>query len=182
MKKLLAVIMAVFAAATCMAQDVIIKRNGDEIKSKVLELTPGEVRYKRYDNPEGPVYTIFKNEVFMIRYENGIKEVINEQAINKEAMPQDVSRLGEQAPYQIRLNGPRLGLTVVGPGELADKLDERGVAQVISQFGWQFETRIFTTERGTSGLIELVPLVGGLEQGTFLPSISGIVGLRNGSG
>lgn len=82
----------------------------------------------------------------------------------------------------LKLSGPRFGITYIG-GDLADDLDEEfGAAPIITQFGWQFETRLFTTDMGLSGLTEFVPLVGGLEQGLFLPSFSFLVGLRTASG
>jgi len=80
------------------------------------------------------------------------------------------------------LSGPRFGITYV-TADLARRLDEEfDASPVITQFGWQFETRLFATDTGLSGLTELVPLIGGLEQGLFLPSLSFLVGLRTASG
>jgi hypothetical protein len=59
------------------AQDVIIKKNGEEINSKVLEISSSEIKYKRADYMDGPTYTIFRTEVFMIKYANGKKEMIS---------------------------------------------------------------------------------------------------------
>lgn len=59
------------------AQDMIIKRNGDEIKSQVEEISDKEIKYKKFDNLEGPSYSISKSEVFIIKYSNGTKEVIS---------------------------------------------------------------------------------------------------------
>jgi hypothetical protein len=82
----------------------------------------------------------------------------------------------------LALSGPRFGVTYVTAG-LARRLDEEfDAAPVITQFGWQFETRLFATDAGLSGLTELVPLLGGLEQGLFLPSLSFLVGLRTPTG
>jgi hypothetical protein len=58
----------------------------------------------------------------------------------------------------------------------------RKVNPVISQFGWQFESRIFTLKDGSTGLVEFVPMIGGLEQGLFLPSATGILGYRTAHG
>lgn len=83
----------------------------------------------------------------------------------------------------VSLSGPRIGATLI-TGAMADRLDRdfEGAGPVISQFGWQFETRMFTTESGLSGLAEWVPLVGGMEQGLLLPSLSFLVGLRGPTG
>jgi len=59
------------------AQDIIILKNGDEIKSKVMEVTPDIVKYKKWDNQDGPLYSSGKSEVFMIKYSNGMKDVFN---------------------------------------------------------------------------------------------------------
>ncbi|MBY0424793.1 MAG: hypothetical protein K2Q22_04070, partial [Cytophagales bacterium] len=52
---------------------------GDEIKTKVEEITTNEIKYKKFDNLEGPTYSIQKSEVFIIKYANGTKDVINQE-------------------------------------------------------------------------------------------------------
>jgi hypothetical protein len=179
------------------AQDIITKKNGQEVQAKVLELTPDLVIYKRTDNPDGPTVSVYKQEVFMIKYANGVKDIITPQAqpqpkpmpvapplIQQEVKVAAPPQPEEPAPYQMKLNGPRFGVTYITKGELTRRLKEEFDASspVISQFGWQFETQIFNIEGGTSGLVEFIPLVGGLDQGAFLPSASLLFGLRGGSG
>lgn len=85
-------------------------------------------------------------------------------------------------PGYTNLIGPRLGVTLV-TGESADKLKEKfDAGPFITQFGWQWETRFFTVEGGMTGVTELVLLVGGMEQGIFLPSLSMLVGIRSPQG
>ena len=81
-----------------------------------------------------------------------------------------------------KLSGPRFGLTVITGSNAERVREELGIHPVVSQFGWQFETEMFRTEQGLSAVSELVALAGGLEQGHFLPSLSGIVGLRTSTG
>lgn len=57
------------------AQDLIVKKNGDEIQAKVLTVSDSEVGYKKWSNPDGPTYTLSRREVFMIKYVNGDKDV-----------------------------------------------------------------------------------------------------------
>ncbi len=57
------------------AQDVILRKNGDEISAKITEITLEEVKYKKFSNPSGPVYTEPLSELFMIKYENGDKDL-----------------------------------------------------------------------------------------------------------
>lgn len=80
----------------------------------------------------------------------------------------------------LRRSGPRFGVTWLG-GSLVDTLKARhdiDVAPVITQFGWQFERQFASLENGPVALNEWVFLVGGLDQGVFLPSLTWLVGIR----
>lgn len=59
------------------AQDIIILKNGEELESKVSEILQTSVKYKKFDNLSGPLYTVQKSEVFMIKFENGTREVFS---------------------------------------------------------------------------------------------------------
>lgn len=58
------------------AQDIITLKSGDEIKARVEEISSTEVRYKRFENLQGPTIIVAKSDVFFINYENGTREVI----------------------------------------------------------------------------------------------------------
>ena len=75
------------------------------------------------------------------------------------------------------LSGPRIGVTGITTGQATRELG----TNFIGQYGWQLETR-FSNGDGFSGLAEFVFLVGGTEQGYFLPSLSSLVGYRNANG
>lgn len=60
------------------AQDIITKKDGTDISARVLEITISEVKYKKFDNLSGPIFTMLKSDVLMIRYENGTNDVFNE--------------------------------------------------------------------------------------------------------
>ena len=81
------------------------------------------------------------------------------------------------------LSGPRFGMTVLSDGIVRKLSDENfiTVAPVVSQFGWQFEKQ-WATGGGPAAVTEWVVLLGGLEQGVVLPSISWLAGLRTASG
>jgi hypothetical protein len=97
------------------------------------------------------------------------------------ALTQD-SRIPPAMDYA-DLAGPRLGITILAP-ELVDTLKGRGidVGPVISQFGWQFERIFYRSETGFSVMAEWVLLIGGLDQGVFLPSTSWLMGVRTKNG
>ena len=205
---LLFAVLAVLSGAAH-AQDTLVQRNGEELAVKVLEITPAEVKYRRTDNPEGPVISAWRSDVFMVRYANGTKEVFNSvpaytaartpapataagapaTAAGAPATAAGVPTVSNRDPNDaildepIHLDGPRIGFTILSAG-VVDKARENGldINPFLTQFGWQFESRLFRLPNGISGLVELVPLIGGLEQGQFLPSISGLLGMRGAKG
>jgi hypothetical protein len=83
----------------------------------------------------------------------------------------------------VNLSGPRFGMTALGPG-VVEELKKRSitVGSNVSQFGWQFEKQFYAKGSGLAAVNEWVVLVGGLEQGVVLPSLSWIVGLRTREG
>ena len=97
-----------------------------------------------------------------------------------------------------KLVGPKLGITFVQSGALAsilrkdvsmfsDEVRQEWTGStgkygaVMSQYGWQWETR-FADGGNVTGIVEWIALVGGMEKGMFLPSVSSMVGLRNSKG
>ena len=98
-----------------------------------------------------------------------------------------------------KLSGPRIGFTFIGAGPVADfintkdldALSEEGSdgsphvfgeegSAFLTQYGWQWETR-FADGYDVTGLVEWIVLVGGMEKGLFLPSVSSLVGIRTSS-
>lgn len=75
--KFLSVVVFAMFSFIAHAQDVIVKKDGNTITSKVTEITSSEIKYKKFSNQNGPTYTINRNEVSYINYENGEKETIN---------------------------------------------------------------------------------------------------------
>lgn len=55
------------------SQDLIIKKDNEVIKAKILEVGTTEIKYKLFDSPDGPTFTINKREVksMKIHSENG---------------------------------------------------------------------------------------------------------------
>ena len=72
--------MTVLMAVTAMSQDVIILKNGDEINGKVTKVSSTEIEYKLASNPDGPTYTKPLSDIFMVKYENGQKDVFGTAA------------------------------------------------------------------------------------------------------
>ncbi len=76
MKRLFLVLMSMASVASTFAQDVITKRDGEEIQCKILEVSTNKVKYKKWKNEDGPTFVEKKSDVIMLKYENGTKEVM----------------------------------------------------------------------------------------------------------
>jgi len=88
-------------------------------------------------------------------------------------------------PYALRLraDGPRMGVTYA-TGYLSDVLQKPlnkggydGVPYMF-QFGYQFEKQ-YLNEGNFQALFEFIPMITGLDQGQFIPSITFLNGIRN---
>jgi len=89
-KTLLSFSLLALVSAQCLAQDIITKKNGEGVKAKVTEITPTEIKYKRFENLEGPTYTLAKADVLLVKYENNTEEVFtgNESFIQGKTQPE----------------------------------------------------------------------------------------------
>lgn len=74
LKKILLFLVSTILYQLSIAQDIIIKQNGNEIKAKVLEINDNYIKYKKFEYQDGPVRNINVSDVFMIIYENGKRE------------------------------------------------------------------------------------------------------------
>lgn len=77
MKSILITLSFVFVALNSFSQDVMVKQDGSKLEVKVLEITPENIKYKKWSNQAGPDYIINRSDVLVILYKNGETEVIN---------------------------------------------------------------------------------------------------------
>jgi len=56
---------------TCIAQDIVVTKDARRINAKVTEVNVDNIRYKNFDNQDGPVYTLLKSDIASIIYQNG---------------------------------------------------------------------------------------------------------------
>ncbi len=74
------------------AQDVIVKLDATEIPAKVLVVGVDEISYKKWNFQDGPTYQIKKQDVFYIKYSNGMKDVFTtlspDSTLGKSDVPQ----------------------------------------------------------------------------------------------
>lgn len=81
MKTILTITLLLLTALNLHAQDIIVKNNGEEIQAKVLNINETQINYIKWNNQNGPTYTIAKSDVFMIKYENGEKDVFGQTTV-----------------------------------------------------------------------------------------------------
>ena len=75
MNKLFILLLFLAGFLPVFSQDEITFRTGETLKAKILEIGLEEIIYKKTENLSGPSYTVKKDIVFMIKYENGTKDV-----------------------------------------------------------------------------------------------------------
>ena len=57
------------------SQDIITTKSGEDIKAKILEVNTSEIKYKKSENIDGPIFSVLKSDVLILRYENGTKDI-----------------------------------------------------------------------------------------------------------
>jgi len=78
-KIILSLFTTVLSFTFCYSQDAITKKSGEDIQAKILEVGQTEIKYKKFDNLEGPTFTMPKSDILLVRYENGTKDIFNEE-------------------------------------------------------------------------------------------------------
>lgn len=66
---------SIFSLPKDSACDMVIFNDGNEVSVKVLEISSIEVKYKKCEFADGPLYVANKTDIFMIKYANGLKDV-----------------------------------------------------------------------------------------------------------
>lgn len=66
------------------AQDVILKKDGSKISAKVIEITSTTIKYRNWDQPDGPIRNISITQVDEIIYDNGTWEKFDKPREYKE--------------------------------------------------------------------------------------------------
>tara|TARA_A100001391_G_scaffold6703_1_gene4312 strand:- start:662 stop:1237 length:576 start_codon:yes stop_codon:yes gene_type:complete len=143
-------------------QDVIIKTNKDSISSKILEVGVDEIKYKSYDNLEGPIFIIPKKNVSKLIFENGsilkIEDFDNvEMSIEetKELIVEYINKYGfvwqKENPYNAQFENNLLRLT-----ELNRRTGEQYPYSKVYDFTENCEFHALSL-RGADGYINVFP-------------------------
>lgn len=112
-----------FIAIYGFSQDIMILKSGEEIQSKVEEIGTDIVKYHKFENLTGPMYTIEKSKIFMIKYQNGTKELFDTQPIQpvqQATTPQTTAPEQTGVPTAQNLKYKKGGLIVINDKTLRD--------------------------------------------------------------
>jgi hypothetical protein len=90
MKKRFAFIICMIwmAAIKVFAQDTLITEIGKHIAVTISEISPTEIKYKHYDDMDGPQRIIRTERVMAIKYVNGTIDSLDDMDVNTETMAQ----------------------------------------------------------------------------------------------
>jgi hypothetical protein len=84
-----------------------------------------------------------------------------------------------QSRDAVNRSGPRFGAVWVSDGIIREAASKNVVIRpVLSVFGWQSEVPLANNPGGPQPVSDIIVVGAGLDQGTFIPSASWIVGVR----
>jgi len=82
MKKIVFLIALFAFGYPVIAQDVIIRKTGEEKKVIVKKVGEVTIEYVRFDNQNGPIYEVSKVDVSKIKYQNGTEDIFQQDQNN----------------------------------------------------------------------------------------------------
>ena len=107
------------------AQDIIVLKSGEEFKAIVQEVELSTIKYKKFENTNGPTYTLLKSDIFMIKYQNGEKDVfstITEKTQKEEDIPNQQNDIREPILLRSDKNNIYVGSTKLSSNDVRNTL------------------------------------------------------------
>lgn len=99
-------IIAIFVANSAVAQDLLVKRTGEQMKVKVLKITKKKVEFVRHGT-ELPVYTLPVSDIDYIQYPMGDRDTFNKAESPKaKPTPQESTPANSTEADRKRWHGP----------------------------------------------------------------------------
>lgn len=84
-----------------LAQDTIMKMDRSQLIVKIIEVEQHQIKYKRWNYVDGPLYSINKSEIFMIIYKNGEREIMPPTELPVTKTSVDKSDFTKQLSYEL---------------------------------------------------------------------------------
>ena len=156
-------ILIIAVCSTAFAQDKIYKKNGDVVEVKIKSVGIKTLTYVRFDNQSGPEYTIIKNEIDKIVYQNGSEEEFgrgrapraSRHAKDEAAEPEEKIKYKHNvlaiAPLQFSENGLGFGLSY------EHALDKKGIIAFYLPAAITFDLNNGTYLNQTTGNYQNIP-------------------------
>jgi len=72
--KLFYILLLTFIYTFSFSQDKIYRKNGKVVEAKILEIGTGEIKYKEFKSPDGPIYVLETDRINKIIYADGRTE------------------------------------------------------------------------------------------------------------
>jgi hypothetical protein len=155
-KYILIAIVSLLFVTTVKSQDKIYRNNGKVIEVKVIEIGSSEVKYKEYNNQDGPIYVLETDRIKKIVFQNGTVQKFEDNL-------KDPERYAGQEKMAVKLNflAPLYGYTEigfekstgVGKGfELSLGVIGAGKAGLLTYFGFGSGTGLGEVKRSPFGL------------------------------
>ncbi len=91
------------------SQDKIYRNNGKIVEAKIIEIGSSEIKYKEFNNPDGPIYVLEADRIKKIVFQNGKEQKFEDNL-------KDPERYAGQGNKAIKLNflSPLYGYTEIG--------------------------------------------------------------------
>ncbi|MES2836597.1 MAG: hypothetical protein V4667_03660 [Bacteroidota bacterium] len=86
----------VFLCSQAFAQDTIVFKSGAKAISKIEEINPETIKYRKLENIKGPLIIANRSDVLKIKYKNGtIDEIAFSPALNNEQIDTDTTLINK---------------------------------------------------------------------------------------
>ena len=73
----------------CLSQDLILKRNGEQVAARIMDISEGQIKFKEYTNQRGQTHFLRTAEVVLVRFQNGTERIFELEEVLGEEMVQD---------------------------------------------------------------------------------------------
>jgi hypothetical protein len=82
---------------TSISQDKIYRNNGKIVEAKIIEIGSSEIKYKEFNNPDGPIYVLEADRIKKIVFQNGKEQKFEDNL-------KDPERYAGQLNKAVKLN------------------------------------------------------------------------------
>ncbi len=110
MKKLLTLLCCVVFCAVLSAQDIIVTAKGERIEALITEVSPTEIRYKKWNFQDGPTFVVGVSDLSVIIFKNGEVQVFNKKE-TAQTTPQQTPADKQQGETEVSSDGKRRYIT-----------------------------------------------------------------------